>query len=113
MIYELTTKIDNENKKIFSLESLSVEGQQFDNFKLSLLCDDDVIFLIKNCLNSQNKMEYFDRKSRKKNLWKSESEFKSIFSSLVTTGDLSNKITSAFNKTIDYLNNSSFETPIR
>lgn len=112
LIYELTTKIDNENKKIFSLESLSVEGQQFDNFKLSLLCDDDVIFLIKNCLNSQNKMEYFDRKSRKKNLWKSESEFKSIFSSLVTTGDLSNKITSAFNKTIDYLNNSSFETPI-
>lgn len=65
---------------IFSYEALTTQGVPVsDNYKVSLLCDADVIFLMKNlaggCMN-----EYFDRKERRHPLWKSESEYKAIFS---------------------------------
>jgi len=77
-IEEINERYSETN--IFSYEALTTQGVPVsDNYKVSLLCDADVIFLMKNladdCMN-----EYFDRKERRHPLWKSESEYKAIFS---------------------------------
>lgn len=46
--------------------------------QVSLLCDADIIFLMKN-LNIDSEKEYFQRKDRRHPLWKSEAEYKAIF----------------------------------
>lgn len=49
-----------------------------DEYKVSLLCDADIIFLMKN-LDNESIEEYYERKNRRHPLWKSESEYKAIF----------------------------------
>lgn len=67
------------NVKLFSYEALTKEGVEiFENYKVSLLCDADIIFLMKN-LKKDSVEEYFQRKSRRHPLWKSEAEYKAIF----------------------------------
>lgn len=67
---------DNANK-LFSLESLSFEGHIInDDLEISLLCDDDIIHLLKKYKEDSLCMEYFCRKNRRHPLWKSESEYK-------------------------------------
>ncbi len=68
------------DKKLFSYEALTKEGIDiFPNYKISLLSDADIIFLMKN-LNSEEVVEYYNRNKRRHPLWKSEAEYKAIFS---------------------------------
>lgn len=74
-------------EKIFVEESLSDEGHAELDYRLSLLSDADIIFLLKqvnsndflefkNVMNKKNViLEFFDRNRRKKAIWKSEHEF--------------------------------------
>lgn len=82
----LSSNFDSGGKKLFSSESLSREGQKFDNgIKISLLCDDDIISLMKNErfpeLDAWSE-EFFDRRKRRHPIWKSESEYKAYIPSL-------------------------------
>lgn len=64
---------------LFSYEALTEDGVEiFENYKISLLCDADITFLMKN-LDSDFEKEYFQRKDRRHPLWKSEAEYKAIF----------------------------------
>lgn len=64
---------------LFSYEALTEDGIEiFDDYKVSLLCDADITFLMKN-LDSDAAKEYFRRKDRRHPLWKSEAEYKAIF----------------------------------
>ena len=64
---------------LFSYEALTEDGVEiFENYKISLLCDADITFLMKN-LDSDSEKEYFQRKNRRHPLWKSEAEYKAIF----------------------------------
>lgn len=65
--------------KLFSYEALTEDGIEiFKDYKVSLLCDADITFLMKN-LNCDSQKEYFQRKDRRHPLWKSEAEYKAIF----------------------------------
>lgn len=64
---------------LFSYEALTEDGIEiFDDYKISLLCDADITFLMKN-LNNDSEKEYYQRKDRRHPLWKSEAEYKAIF----------------------------------
>lgn len=66
------------NINLFSQEALSATGIQKE-MKVRLLCDDDIIYTMKNELESDLINEYFDRSIRRHPMWKSEAEFKVIF----------------------------------
>lgn len=66
------------NINLFSQEALSATGIQ-KKMKVRLLCDDDIIYTMKNELESDLINEYFDRSIRRHPMWKSEAEFKVIF----------------------------------
>lgn len=82
--YLLKTAIDALKEKykeinIFSYESLTSKGISLsEEFNVSLLSDSDIVFLIKNLKHSSID-EYFQRRTRRHPLWKSESEYKAIF----------------------------------
>lgn len=77
-IQELDKKYPD--KKLFSFEALTEEGIEIDgNFKISLLSDADIVFLMKN-LDSNIVKEYYNRNRRRHPLWKSEAEYKANFS---------------------------------
>lgn len=64
---------------LFSYEALTEDGIEiFKDYKISLLSDADITFLMKN-LDSDFEKEYFQRKDRRHPLWKSEAEYKAIF----------------------------------
>lgn len=68
-----------KQSNIFSYDALTQDGVMItDEYKISLLCDADIIFLMKN-LDQESVIEYFERKNRRHPLWKSESEYKAIF----------------------------------
>lgn len=68
---------DGDTEKLFSLESLSMKGHKLkENLEISLLCDDDIVHLLKQNKDDSLCMEYFSRKNRRHPLWKSESEYK-------------------------------------
>lgn len=68
-----------EHINLFSYDALTENGIEiFENYKVSLLCDADITFLMKN-LDSDSGKEYFQRKDRRHPLWKSEAEYKAIF----------------------------------
>lgn len=83
--YLLQTAIETLEDKygksnLFSYEALTENGIQIsENFRVSLLSDADITFLMKNLDNDAAK-EYFRRKDRRHPLWKSEAEYKAIFS---------------------------------
>ena len=82
VVDSLNKKVLSESsKKLFSLESLGVEGNRInDNVEISLLCDDDIVHLLKQIKDDKLCMEYFSRKDRRHPLWKSESEYKAYIS---------------------------------
>lgn len=75
--------LDQDEKKLFSKGSLSQEGHKLNNdVNISLLCDDDIIFLSKNMLSDDAlSKELFDRNKRRHPVWKSEAEYKAYISS--------------------------------
>ena len=69
-----------ENAGLFSYNSLSIKGVKLsEDFRISLLSDADMLFLMKN-LDEDSVKEYFDRRLRRHPLWKSEAEYKAVFS---------------------------------
>jgi HD superfamily phosphohydrolase len=76
------------NHPLFSLSSLNETGNTFGPLfendetqailNISLLCDADILYYIKNVSSCQDVLtrEFFDRNSRRHPLWKSEEEYK-------------------------------------
>ena len=68
-----------EQVNLFSYEALTEKGIKIsEDYRVSLLCDADITFLIKN-IDCDFVREYFQRKNRRHPLWKSEAEYKAIF----------------------------------
>lgn len=66
--------------KLFSIKALSYDGVDIGYcFRVSLLNDGDIMYLMKNLKNSKLVREYLSRKDRKHPLWKSEAEYKALF----------------------------------
>ena len=100
----LKVKMDGNGKNLFSLESVSIAGQQFDNgICISLLCDDDIIFLMKNMFNTELSQEYFERRQRRHPVWKSEAEYKVFLLNLAKGGTLLDEFEKAMSVTANYL----------
>lgn len=86
-------------KHIFSYESLIETGSELnDNIHIRLLCDDDLIYLLKNKYSNLYFNEYLDRNARRHPLWKSESEYKSFFISILNSEEQEK-----FNKALEQL----------
>lgn len=65
---------------LFSYETLTEEGNQLDeNTHISLLADDDLVYLMKNVCSDDTTKEYFNRQKRRHPVWKSEAEYRSLF----------------------------------
>lgn len=93
------------DKKLFSYEALTKEGIEiFSGYKISLLSDADITFLMKN-LNSEEVIEYYNRNKRRHPLWKSEAEYKAIFSAGYTdkTFDVIENAIDGLTKYLNYL----------
>lgn len=99
---------DSENNKLFSRESLSPEGIEFlDNLRISLLCDDDIIFLMKSRGYDSLSKEYFSRKERRHPVWKSEAEYRAYLNYAIGEGDILTKLETALVETEKYVRKSS------
>lgn len=71
---------EGSDEKLFCLESLLETGKNFgEKGVISLLCDDDIIYLIKNRCSNELTSELFARNKRRHPVWKSEAEYKAIF----------------------------------
>lgn len=106
VISNLDKKISSgDNKKLFSLESLSAEGHKLnDNLEISLLCDDDIIHLLKQNREDSLCMEYFYRQNRRHPLWKSESEYKAYIPlRFGSNGSVQNNFIEALSETEKYM----------
>lgn len=88
--------------KLFSRQALSPNGIEFKNSKISLLCDDDIVYLLK--LNTSDGLfsEFFSRDKRRHPVWKSESEYKAYLS-LMYAGKPLEKLEEAFDLTEKYV----------
>ena len=100
----LSEKMDDGDKTLFSLESLSKRGQRFGNgLSVCLLCDDDIIYLMKNPFYSQLSEEFFERRIRRHPVWKSEAEYKAFVLDMASGGSLLEKFEQAMSVTAKYL----------
>lgn len=107
IIAHLSEKIDTQERKLFSLQSLSTEGEKFnDNISVSLLCDDDIIYLIKNIFPNDLGKEFFERRERRHPVWKSEAEYKAFILGLASGGTLLKDFETAMSVTAKYLTKS-------
>lgn len=70
--------IQKKYKNIFTQKALSREGIHSGTKHICLLCDDDIIHIMKT-LDDTIIKEYFDRRARRHPMWKSEAEYKIIF----------------------------------
>lgn len=67
---------------LFSYQALTEEGIALsEDYRITLLCDADIIFLMKN-LDSDVVKEYFTRKYRRHSFWKTEAEYRAIFNDI-------------------------------
>lgn len=99
---------DPKKNKLFSRESLSPEGIEFSNgLRLSLLCDDDIIFLMKSRSHDNLSKEYFNRKERRHPIWKSEAEYKAYLNYAIGEGEILEKLERALIETEQYVRKNS------
>ncbi len=104
IISELNIKLHEENKQLFSLQSLTQEGIQFQNgISVSLMCDDDIIYIMKQICTDRLSFEFFDRRQRRHLLWKSEAEYRAFVEGLSSQGTFNNKFNYAMELTANYL----------
>lgn len=108
IISHLGIQMNTEDKKLFSEESLGKEGQDFGvNLHIKLMCDDDIVFLMKNVYSNELCEEFFERRKRRHPIWKSEAEYKAFFLRLTGEGELLAKFEKAMESTAKYLTKSS------
>lgn len=104
IIGHLCTQVKALDKKLFCLESLLVEGQEFkENVKVSLMCDDDIVYLMKNVFPNELSAEYFRRIDRRHPVWKSEAEYKTFFLGKTSGGEILKEFEIAMAATAKYL----------
>ena len=90
--------------KFFSVNSLMSSGEDFGGqLRVRLLCDDDIIHLMKQHLDNELVVQFFDRRKRKHPVWKSEAEYKASVLSIAEGGELLEKFENAMNSTAIYL----------
>lgn len=108
IISHLIAKMDHGDQHLFSLQSLGKTGQTFDNgISIKLLCDDDIVYLMKNLYYNDFCEEFFERQSRRHPIWKSEAEYNAFFLGTVGSGDLVENFEKAMKATALYLSKSS------
>ena len=91
---ELNKKLDSDKKRLFSEQSLYEDGHLLNNdTKISLLCDDDIMYLAKSLVSDETSKELFSRKDRRHPIWKSEAEYKAYLGTL-SGGEQKNKFVS-------------------
>lgn len=79
-IEQVNRRFSEADHRLFSYETLTEEGNQLDeNIHISLLADDDLVYLMKNVCSDETTKEYFNRQNRRHPIWKSEAEYKSLF----------------------------------
>lgn len=87
IILQLNEALNKGKKKLFSAEALSREGIKLkNNVKVSLLCDDDIIYLIKNVFPDEISKEFFERGKRRHPVWKSEAEYNAFINEMSRGG---------------------------
>ena len=79
----LGEELDSEAGKLFSYQSLTVAGHKLKNVPISLLSDDDIVYLMKNIYKSEYGKEFFERTKRRHPVWKSEAEYEALFSGVI------------------------------
>ena len=100
----LCMKVHALGKNLFCLESLLEVGQEFDqNVKISLMSDDDIIYLMKNVFPNELSAEYFRRIDRRHPVWKSEAEYKTFFLGKTSGGEILKEFEIAMAATAKYL----------
>lgn len=86
---------------LFSFETLTEEGNQLDNdIHISLLTDDDLVYLMKNVCADETTKEYFNRQIRRHPAWKSEAEYRNLF---YGRSGINSKLTDIIEKEMDDL----------
>lgn len=80
--------LDKKDNRLFSENALSVEGCKLKGgIHISLLCDDDIIYLAKNMYSDEISKELFDRNKRRHPVWKSEAEYRAYIRNNATSED--------------------------
>lgn len=114
-IAELSKSITSNANQFFSLRALSSEGENLvingHEQRIRLLCDDDVIYLMKNIYYESIGHKFFERNTRMRPAWKSEAEYKALTSRIATGGELFEKVDSTLATIAEYLEKST-ETKI-
>lgn len=104
IINKLDRNMHDKGVTLFSEKTLSPNGVELpDGGRLSLLCDDDIIYLLKNQLNDELSNEFFARNTRRHPLWKSEAEYKAYLVQRYGKGQVFDKLKQAFDETENYL----------
>lgn len=79
-IEQVNNHFSQAKQGLFSFETLTEEGNQLDNdIHISLLTDDDLVYLMKNVCADETTKEYFNRQIRRHPAWKSEAEYRDLF----------------------------------
>lgn len=109
VIDKLEKNYSNEEHHLFSQESLSLDGHKLsDGTKVSLLCDDDIVYLLKSNKDDALCMEYFSRNKRRHPLWKSEAEYKAYLPlRFGADGSVFENLISALSETEKYMRKNS------
>lgn len=95
-------------EKLFSLNALGKEGESFEKrIKIRLMCDDDIVYLMKNIYTNHYTEEYFERNKRRHPIWKSEAEYKAFLFGIASGGDSLSDVEEAMAETAKYLSGSS------
>lgn len=80
ILEQLSKDYSTEENSLFSFDALTEKGVSLaEETVLRLLCDDDIMYLMKKNYDKYSEVgEFFDRRKRKHALWKSETELKAI-----------------------------------
>lgn len=85
----LNEVLNDGDKKLFSVEALSKKGITFKNgLHISLMCDDDIVYLLKNVYPEGIGEEFFERRKRRHPVWKSEAEYNAYISAMSKGGQI-------------------------
>ena len=89
IIAHLNDSMNEGENKLFSVAALSREGVDLKGgIHISLLCDDDIVYLFKNLFPDTTSMEFFERENRRHPVWKSEAEYKAYISAMSSEGQI-------------------------
>lgn len=109
VIDKLERKYSTDKENLFSQESLSSKGHKLsDGTEISLLCDDDIVHLLKTKKDDALCIEYFSRNKRRHPIWKSEAEYKAYMTlRFGKNGKIFENLSSALSETEKYMRKNS------